>query len=285
MRLRIVTLNTGLLSLLGGRVQFAPFVEERLAALPARLRELNADVVALQEVYRQAHRERIVEELRNVYPFCAYERKRRHLGLENGLMTLSKTPVTGSLSLLRDGPIDEMLLDSKGVLRCRIKISGGVALSLLNIHTTAGFSLLHPEAPRANRIRSRQIGQILSIADAETCVTMIAGDLNAGPGVSDENFLQLAEGGYESVLDLLHGREELYTWDPGNRLNRNGPHRACPPQRIDHVFVRKSDLQSGCIQPLSCAICCEAETVATQSGEKVSVSDHFGIQADLEWLG
>ncbi len=285
MKLRIVTLNAGLLSLLGGRVQTAPFVKERLAALPARLRALDADVVALQEVHRQDHRERIVAALRDSFPFCVYQRKRRNLGIENGLMTLSRLPATGSLELFRDGSIDEMLLDTKGVLRCRIELGEGRLLNLLNVHTTAGTLFLHPEAAKTNRIRAAQIRQLLAMAEAETAVTLIAGDLNAGPGVSDENFRQLAEGGYESVYDLLHGEDHLVTWDPTNRLNRKGPHRACPPQRIDHVFVRRSDLERGRVEAVSCAICFQDESVATASGERVTVSDHFGLQVDLEYSG
>lgn len=282
MKLRIVTLNAGLLSVLGGRVEFAPFVAERLAALPAELRRLDADIVALQEIYRQEHREFILAELRDVFPHFVYGRKRRNLGIENGLMTLSKTPAAGSLALFRDAAIDERLIDNKGVLSCRIDVGGG-GLILLNLHTTAGSFLLHPEAPKANRIRARQIRQILSLAAAEGAVTMIAGDLNAGPGVSEENFRQVLEGGYESAYDLLHGPDQVYTWDPANRLNRNGPHRSSPPQRIDHVFIRKSDLVRGRIRLLSSVICCKKESVSTSPGERVTVSDHFGLQVDLEW--
>jgi endonuclease/exonuclease/phosphatase family metal-dependent hydrolase len=212
-----------------------------------------------------------------------YRRNRRNLGIENGLMTLSKTPVAGSLALFRDAAIDERFLDNKGVLSCRIEVGGGGGLILLNLHTTAGSLLLHPEAPKANRIRSRQIGQILSLAAAEGAVTMIAGDLNAGPGVSEENFRQVLEAGYESAYDLLHAPDQVYTWDPANRLNRNGPHRSSPPQRIDHVFIRKSDLVRGRIRLLSSVICCQEESVSTPLGEKVTVSDHFGLQVDLEW--
>jgi endonuclease/exonuclease/phosphatase family metal-dependent hydrolase len=278
-----VTLNAGLLSVLGGRVEFAPFVAERLADLPEQLRRLDADIVALQEVYRQEQREFILAALRDVLPHFAYGRKRRNLGIENGLLTLSRLPMTGSLALFRDRAIDERLLDNKGVLACRIEIGGGSGLTLFNLHTTAGSFLLHPEGPKANRIRARQIQQVLELAAADAAVTMIVGDLNAGPGVSEENFRQVLEAGYESVYDLLQGPDRAYTWDPANRLNRNGPHRSSPPQRIDHVFMRKRDLVRGRIRPLSSVICCQEETVSTPAGERVTVSDHLGLQVDLEW--
>lgn len=57
MRVRLVTLNLGLLNFLGGRIQPVPYVEERLAAVPRELRRLNADIVVLQEIYRPNHRQ------------------------------------------------------------------------------------------------------------------------------------------------------------------------------------------------------------------------------------
>ncbi len=282
MKLRIVTLNAGLLSVLGGRLEFAPFVAERLAALPAALRRLDADVVALQEVYRQEHRELILAQLRDVFPHVAYRRERRNRGIENGQLTLSRTPVTGSLTLFRDATIDEKVVDNKGVLSCRIDLGGGGGLLLLNLHTTAGSFLLHPEAPKTNRVRSRQIRQALSLAAPEAGPTILAGDLNAGPGVSEENFRQVLAAGYDSAYDLTHAPDQVCTWDPANRLNSNGPHKTSPPQRIDHVFLRRTDLAAGRIRLLQSAICCSEETVPTPAGEVVSVSDHYGLQVDLE---
>jgi endonuclease/exonuclease/phosphatase family metal-dependent hydrolase len=283
MKLRLVTLNAGLLSAFKGRVEFAPFVTERLAALPGELRRLNADIVALQEVYKQEHRELILAALHDVFPHYLYRRNRRNLGFENGLMTLSKVPIAGALTLFRDATVDERLLDNKGVLSCRMNLGGDASLTVLNLHTTAGSAFLHPEAPRVDRIRSRQITQVLAQAAAEGGVTILAGDLNAGPGVSDENFRQVLEAGYESAFDLLHPQDERVTWDPANRLNREGPHRSSPPQRIDHVFVRKTDLALARIRLVASEICCNEEIVFTGQGEKVTVSDHFGLQVDLEW--
>jgi endonuclease/exonuclease/phosphatase family metal-dependent hydrolase len=275
-------LNAGLLSALGGRLEFAPFVAERLAALPAALRRLDADIVALQEVYRQQHREFILAELRDVFPHFAYRRERHNRGIENGLMTLSRTPAIGSLTLFHDATIDEKLLDNKGALLCRIELKGGGSLILINLHTTAGSFLLHPEAPKTNRIRSRQIAQMLALAASEAGVTILAGDFNAGPGVSEENFRQVLAAEFESAYDLTHPPDQVYTWDPANRLNSSGPHRSSPPQRIDHVFIRKSDLAGGRIGLLRCEVCCVEAIVPTPQGEQVTVSDHYGLQVDLE---
>jgi endonuclease/exonuclease/phosphatase family metal-dependent hydrolase len=278
---RIVTLNAGLMSVFGGRIAFSPFVEERLVELPTALRNLDADVIALQEVYRQRHREWIVERLRDRYPFVAYSRKRHNLGLESSLMVLSKTCVSADLKLFRDAPLDEKLFDNKGWLTCEIEL-GAHRLKLINLHTTAGGLWLHPESSRSNRIRAAQIDQFLSASDAGPAVTMLAGDFNAGPGVSEENFLQVLEQGFASVYDLLHGQDAKCTWDPLNRLNRESPHKTSPPQRIDHVFMRNSDLSSGRVRPFSATICCRDEVVPISGGDRVTVSDHFGLCVDIE---
>jgi endonuclease/exonuclease/phosphatase family metal-dependent hydrolase len=282
-KLRILTLNAGLLSFFCGRICFSPFVEERAAALPASLRLLNADVVALQEVYHQTHRDLILSQLHDLYPFAGFVRRRRFLGLENGSMVLSKVPLSAKLELFRHAPLDETFLDSKGSLLCELDFGESGTLAVLNMHTTAGGMRLHPEARRADYIRSKQIAQFLTLANELNKPTIIVGDLNAGPGVSEENFRQVLKAGYESVYDVLCGNKEDVTWDPQNALNRKSPHSACPPQRIDHVLIRKIDFESGCLRPLNAEICCREEVVPVSNGAKVTISDHFGLWADIEW--
>ena len=53
---------------------------------------------------------------------------------------------------------------------------------------------LHPESPKANFFRSRQIDQILQFANAEQGAKVLLGDLNAGFGVFEDNLRQLSEG-------------------------------------------------------------------------------------------
>lgn len=280
--LRILTLNTGLLSILGGRVQFAPYVEERLAELPRQLKKLDVDILALQEVYRQPHREWIISGLRDVLPYSLYVRKKRHWGLENGLMLLSKTPVSGSLHLFQAAPMDERFLDSKGFLVANLEM-GGRNLTVINLHTTAGGLRSHPESLKANRLRANQIQQVIDYARNVAGTLVVTGDLNAGLGVSEENFQQFLDADYASIHDLLHPGSDECTWDPQNQLNRASPHKKCPPQRIDHVLIHNADLQSGQLRPLSSVICCCDEVVPVLSGNKVTVSDHFGLLVEVEW--
>src|SRR5579872_4930532 len=173
MRIRILTLNVGLLQFLWGKVQWSPFVEERAAVLPFELLKLNADVVALQEIYVERHRRRLINCLRDHYPFVGYQRQRAFGGLENGLMVLSKWPISASLNAFRIAPIDERFFDKKGVLICQVETPGIGTWSLLNTHTTAGGLRLHPESKKADVFRWRQIEQLIDLAAGEVGLTVV----------------------------------------------------------------------------------------------------------------
>lgn len=281
MKVRLLSLNAGLLQLLG-RSTPAPYVPERLIALPAELRKMKADVVVLQEVYGSSRRRWLAEALKDIYPFAIYPRKRRFLGLENGLMTLSRYPASGYLELFADAPIDEALFDSKGLLVTGHQLPKALSLNIVNLHTTAGGMLQLPEHESINLIRSRQVTQILVRTASLSSPVIIVGDLNAGPGVSEINFRQVTEAGFVSAHDFIHGQSSEATWDPANPLNANGPHKVCPPQRIDHFFIRGTDLAENRLKPLSSTICLKDSVVPIPGRTAVTVSDHFGLFVEIE---
>jgi endonuclease/exonuclease/phosphatase family metal-dependent hydrolase len=85
-----------------------------------------------------------------------------------------------------------------------------------------------------------------------------------------------------SLHDLLHGEVLEPTWSPLNSLNIGGPHKHCPPQRIDHVFLRAKDIECARITPISSEVCLTAPVVPIDHRQKVSVSDHYGLFTELE---
>jgi endonuclease/exonuclease/phosphatase family metal-dependent hydrolase len=281
MRLRILSLNAGLLELFGRSVP-VPFVPQRLSALPEQLRKADCDVAVLQEVYSDSARRWLAESLKDAYPFAIYPRKKRNFGLENGLMTFSRFPASGELELFVDAPLDEKLFDSKGILVTRHQVAKDVVLNLVNLHTTAGGVFRLPEHRAIDLIRSRQIRQLLNRSLTLGSPLVVAGDLNAGPGVSEGNFRQMLAAGFVSVHDLIHRQTSEATWDPENPLNSHGPHKVCPPQRIDHFFVKSTALADKQIRAVSSTICLKERVVPIQGKEAVTVSDHFGICAEID---
>jgi endonuclease/exonuclease/phosphatase family metal-dependent hydrolase len=274
-------LNAGLLKLLGRSVP-APFVQERLAALPSQLRNLECDVVLLQEIYGHSTRHWLAESLEDVFPYAIYPEKKRYWGLANGLMVLSRYVASGDVELFRYTPFDEALFDSKGIMFTQHELPGEIALTIMNIHTTAGGVLRHPEDKRIDEIRSRQIAQGLKRVARLPSPLIIAGDLNAGPGVSEVNFRQILDAGFVSVHDLFHDEISDVTWDPRNPLNSSGPHKACPRQRIDHIFIRTEDFRQNRMRPLSSVICLQTPVVQIEGGNFVTVSDHYGICVEID---
>jgi endonuclease/exonuclease/phosphatase family metal-dependent hydrolase len=263
----IITFNAGLLRAFGGLLQPAPFVAERRAAIPRALAASGGDIVVLQEVYGDANRRALSPAL----PYAACDPR-----LRSSLLSLSSSPIRATLVPFNDVPIEEKLIDRKGVL---IVDRGDIVV--LNFHTTAGGVRYHPESAAADAIRAREIEQLLELAESQSApLVVIAGDLNAGPGISEENYIRFAEHGWVDVYALLHPDSRAVTWDPRNPLNSRGPHKTSKPQRVDHVFVRLRDLEAERVTPTSAEIIFTEATVRTQSG-LVTLSDHYAVRVRL----
>jgi endonuclease/exonuclease/phosphatase (EEP) superfamily protein YafD len=262
-QLHLITFNAGLLRAAGGLLQPAPYVTERLAALPHALIASGADLLFLQEVYGRRNRAAVADACRETFPHAASPPNRPHLGIDTGLMVLSREPIRAEFHPFRAAVWEERLAGRKGFQY--IRTSAG---AFVNFHATAGGLWRHPESEAAERERARQIEQMLGeAADAR----VFAGDLNAGPGVSDANYRLFAAQGLADAY-LLHNAEAP-TWDPANPLNESGPHQTSPPQRCDHIFVRG-------VEVIGSAIVFDRPTVATPRGT-VTLSDHYGVSATM----
>ena len=76
-----MTFNAGLLvSSIFGITLFepTPYVQERLTGIISNLRSTDADIIALQEVYNEKHKDKIISDLSDLYPFAFfYKRKKK----------------------------------------------------------------------------------------------------------------------------------------------------------------------------------------------------------------
>jgi hypothetical protein len=97
----LATFNVGLLEIFGGLYRPVPFVEQRIRDLPKALLNLGTDVIALQEIYTEAHRTDLSSAVGHVYPFRAPTRRTHVFGIENGLLTLSKITMSYDLELFQ----------------------------------------------------------------------------------------------------------------------------------------------------------------------------------------
>lgn len=284
---KLLTYNVGLLHIgfLGKTiVEPAPYLEERYRDLAKHLLAVDADFIALQEIYARPHREGLVTAMAERFPFAATHVKWNPLRLSHGLLSLSKWPITQSyFKRFKSAPLEEKLFANRGVLVSLIAPEGFGRIALLNTHLTSGGLRLIPHGPKANEFRRKEVLELLSVANAlEVDHVFVVGDLNAGPDVSMANYHEVLKGGYVDALNDEEnglGAEDRITWDPENPLNSGGPHDYCPPQSVDHVFMRKTDAESVRVVKTQIVF---RESVIPVPESQVPLSDHFGLWVHLE---
>ncbi len=279
----LLTLNCGLLRIGAlGRVLLepAPFIAERLAALPAALRGVDADIVALQEIYKTAHKREVMKALADRWPHAAFPRGRPPHKIDSGLLVLSRFPMPAArFHPFKDAPRDEKFFVHRGAFETVHETPGFGSLRLLSFHTTAGGTRHDPESATADAIRARQIDAILDLAErgpADSAAVLI-GDLNAGPPVSMDNYRQVTARGYADLFAEGAGEAaaSAVTWDSQQPLNKRGPHNHQRPQRIDHIFLKRERLARWRVA--EARIVLTEPVVAVPGGERVTVADHYGV--------
>jgi endonuclease/exonuclease/phosphatase family metal-dependent hydrolase len=280
-RLSLLTYNTGLLRVPLARFNPVPHVDERLAVIPTEILRLEADVVALQEVFQPRDRDAILARVRTRYPHVGHVPPRA-TQLDGGLLTFSRHPLRAHMEPFRDGPWSERVLSNKGALVTEVDLPDIGLVTVINQHATAGGFFALPESPRAEAMRRGQIAQLIALAAKARGTVLLVGDFNAGPGAAEANYRQLEAAGLTDLFAHLHGDDPSCTWDPKNELNARGLHRTCPPQRIDHVFVRADDVRLGRVTPRRARVVLDRPQVRTAKGVTVTPSDHYGLHAELE---
>lgn len=282
--MRLLTFNTALqdVRLLGLPVyRSCAFISERLRALPAALRELDADVVCLQECLQPAM-QRLVAALADVYPHVAgLARRGPRLRLTSDLLILSRHPLTAVRQVrFERAAVEERLFANLGLLQTSVRLPSGHHLRLFTFHTSAGGLRRHPESAVMELIRARQIEQILDAARGPDPV-VLAGDLNAGPEASPVNYRQALSAGFSDAFASA-GAEGI-TWDPANPLVAAGVQWYLPPQRIDHVLVNPAARRMLEIQ--AARIVLAERRVAAGSDHRIPLSDHYGVLVEFRANG
>jgi len=262
-----------------GRSIYCPVARpaERLARIPRALLELDADIVCLQEVFHRRWREWLCGALSRVYPHVAgLESGWPGLRLGNELLVLSRFPLSAArLQRFRSAPPEELRFTSRGFQELTVQVPALGPVALLNVHASAGGLNEHPESPVMEEIRASQFGELLKDRQREVPL-LLAGDFNAGPHSSVNNYHQLLSTGLVDACATAGIRG--VTWDPENPLIAAGRESHLPPQRIDHFFVNP-ELDAR-------VVCATAEIVLTErivdaGDNKVPLSDHYAVRAEF----
>jgi endonuclease/exonuclease/phosphatase family metal-dependent hydrolase len=264
-----------------GKSMYCPanYIRERLEALAKYLEILNADIICLQELFHTKLQHHLYTSLEAAYPYVAgFAKPGLKLRLGNELIILSKFPLRdGKLIRFTHAAVEERLFTSKGMYQIIVELPDLGALQLVNFHMTAGGLRKHPESQHMETIRSVQIQQLLHAVPSDI-PAILAGDLNAGPEASRNNYLELLNGGFTDTFSMA-GANGI-TWDPDNPLVKLSNEGHLPPQRIDHIFINKEAERY--LKPTSGNIVLDDFPVRLSNNNCMSLSDHYGVQIKFE---
>jgi endonuclease/exonuclease/phosphatase family metal-dependent hydrolase len=198
--------------------------------------------------------------------------------LGNELLLFSRFPLTdGKLVRFSHAPAEELRHTSKGFYHAQVELPVIGKINLINFHMSAGGKHLHPQSSTMEAIRQKQIEQLLDYSQSLNH-TLMAGDLNAGPEVSIENYEQVLSSNYHDLFSQSGAKG--ISWDPDNPLVQHGRESHLPPQRIDHVFANKSLFEN--LKVADAKIVFDEHCVSI-SNEVVPLSDHYGLSMNIEW--
>jgi len=229
---------------------------KRLQVILGTLRELQPDVICLQEVLQHEHLRNQAETLADSLGYTAFfasvdgpERPKRY---GNAILTRHRVLATSSRNLL---PLD----DYRVVAHVRIDVPGR-PVDVYDTH-------LH-HTPEGGAIRAAQIRDLLAFVDSTRGdgAVVLAGDFNAE---LDTPEMEAITRRYDDVFRSLHPdapRAEAATYNPFFGI---------APGAIDHVFVPRDSRRR--LAPRRCEI-----LFRSVGPDSVWASDHFGVAA---WLG
>lgn len=240
--LKVLTLNAWLLRVFGHEI--GKDIEERLTLIPSEVAKTGVDLIALQEVWTNRHKDQLANEFRKLgYPYSVY--KRRNIGMGNGLMLVSKYPLIN----FRVAPIfrhhtrlDEMVV-AKRAIYAGVQISKSLTIDFFTIHVGA----LTYDVDTGNynrRQKARQREQYLEFKawfkqNRKNPISIVAGDFNADyRTLSGGRFLKNFADDYLELKDQACGDQEdfLNHFLTANRLDAKSD--AVPTFSRENAYVR-----------------------------------------------
>ncbi len=284
--MKILTFNAALLEIrLVGRTFFRPIehIERRLRRMPEFLLDCGADFICMQEVYRKKHKEQLAEGLKSVYPYVTHDPRNYLVGYDSGLMIFSKVPFKSEHTRrFTNQPVEESLF-SKKIALAGIFETEGLRIAIINSHATSiGFNFKQDDS-RIERIRRRQIEDVIHFAaelrrDHSCDVVLVTGDYNCGPQISPENY-QVFE--HFEYIDLYSKKHEELTWDPETNvlIQASTVYKNTPGQRVDLIMSDRSIEKH--YHGFETQILYRETIVDIGNGQKVPLSDHYGVLTEL----
>ncbi|MCP4007550.1 MAG: hypothetical protein GY725_25500 [bacterium] len=270
MQLRVLTLNVW-----GLPEPVSTDLAGRMRRIGEAFPRLDADVVALQEVWTQGAREQLAAAGQRAGYVHVWHRSAALGG--SGLMLLSRLPLQNarfepySLAGLPQRVQHADYYGGKGFVQVEIVTPAG-ALRLFNTHLHARYSA--PQAP--DEYRGQRSAQAVELAAAVREIrepAIVVGDLNLSEGAPEYRILLGLSGLRDTAAELDSRRDTAGADDPTRAPGSSGG------KRIDFVLARDGE-QNGAAPVALRRVFDEDFEKRRQSP---LYSDHCGLLADIEF--
>ena len=270
MQIRVLTLNVWALPL-----GIARHSQYRMAAIGRELAVLEADVVALQEVWTAEARNQIRQAAQSAGYSEIWHRRAAFGG--SGLMVLSRLPIRGirftpfELEGLPQRPQHADYYGGKGFVELTLDTPAG-PLVVINTHLHAGYTPA-PEPDEYEGIRAAQAIQLAASIRGLREPVIALGDFNSDEDQPARRIL-LGLSGLEDAADRLNHRQAT--------CMRENPYRGqgAEDARIDLILSRRGERSA--LRPLSIRRVLDQPIRIPANGAEGSFSDHAGVLADFE---
>lgn len=260
-RLRVLTWNLWW--------RFGPW-EARQPAIETTIARVDADVIALQEVWEDGAFNQAARLGERLGYHHVYTSRLERDGMRFGNAILSRWPITGHDS--RPLPAPDDMEELRTVLRADIDGPRG-PIQLFSTHLNWRFDQSHV---RQEQVRA--IARFVKESPARTFPPIVCGDFNADPN-SDEIRMMTGRTTVPEPKLVFHDAWEVAGDGLGNTWSNDNPYAATDleiSRRIDFVFVGWPR-SGGAGHVRSCAL------VGTVRVEGVVPSDHYGVVAELRY--
>jgi poly(A) polymerase len=240
----------------------------RTTAAISQLRQVDADIIALQEVTPPFLRELLGT------PWI-----REHFFLSDGPDATTVTPY--GVVLLSRFPFASLTQSifsrDKRTIAGELALRGG-SLWVATTHLTSNADP-HSSTTRAAQIRTMlHRAQWMEAHGSEVPDLLVMGDFNFGDGAPEAQLF--AEAGFVDVWTTLRPGEPGYTYDPARNALAALTTSAGQSQRFDHIMMRSS---SGRLTPRQVSLFGEEPVSGRPApgGGPLFLSDHFGLSCTL----
>lgn len=225
---------------------------ERKPVLAQAIRNLDADLVCLQEVVDPACLE----------PFSYPVRLHASAG---NLALLSRFPLVShrEITYRAVSPLETV---ARQALLVELSVNGRPFWAV----TT---HLSWKETDETTRLA--QTEELLQAVEPLGGRVLLSGDFNAEPAHAPMD--RIRQAGFVDLFARRHPKEPGWTWDNQNPFIQSHSVRF-PDRRIDYLFLRQEALTE--FNVLDCKVVCQAP-----SPEGTRASDHYGVLATLEISG